>query len=96
MHPDGHYIIKMRTRFDETTTSPNRPKDAPLTPSPREVRLADSTGHEYAPVATAGTPLLTPLKPPTPTSRIWSSIFPKAPLGCGSSSTLHRFGPTAW
>lgn len=62
-HPDGHYIIKLRTRFDETTTSPNRPKDAPLTPSPREVRLVDSTGHEYAPVATAGTPLLTPLKP---------------------------------
>jgi hypothetical protein len=62
-HPDGHYTIKLRTRFDETTTSPNRPKDAPLAPSPREVRLIDSTGHEYAPVATAGTPLLTPLKP---------------------------------
>ena len=61
--PDGHLVITLRTRFDETTTSPNRPKDAPLTPSPREVRLVDSTGHEYAPVATTGTPLLTPLKP---------------------------------
>ena len=61
--PDGHLVITLRTRFDETTTSPNRPKDAPLTPSPREARLVDSTGHEYAPVATTGTPLLTPLKP---------------------------------
>jgi hypothetical protein len=61
--PDGHYVITLRTRFDETTTSPNRPKDAPLTPSPREVRLIDSTGHEYTPLSTHGTPLLTPLKP---------------------------------
>jgi len=57
------YAVTLRTRFDETTTSPTRPKDAPLTPSPREVRLLDDSGHEYTPVATAGTPLLTPLKP---------------------------------
>jgi hypothetical protein len=61
--PDGRTVITLRTRFDETTSSPNRPKDAPLTPSPREVWLVDSGGHEYAPVFTAGTPLLTPLKP---------------------------------
>jgi hypothetical protein len=61
--PDGHLVVTLRTRFDETTTSPNRPKDAPLTPSPREARLIDRTGHEYVPVATAGTPLLTPLQP---------------------------------
>jgi hypothetical protein len=61
--PDGHFVITLRTRFDETTTSPNRPKEAPLAPSPRELRLVDSIGHEYAPVATTGTPLLTPLKP---------------------------------
>ncbi len=61
--PDGHLVVTLRTRFDETTTSPTRPKDAPLTPSPREARLIDSTGHEYIPVATAGTPLLTPLTP---------------------------------
>lgn len=63
MQPADHYVITLRTRFDETTTSPSRPKDATLTPSPREVRLVDSAGHEYAPVSTAGTPLLTPLKP---------------------------------
>ncbi len=61
--PDGHLVVTLRTRFDETTTSPSRPKDAPLTPSPREARLIDNAGHEYAPVATAGTPLLTLLKP---------------------------------
>jgi hypothetical protein len=55
--------VTLRTRFDETTTSPSRPKDAPLTPSPREVRLIDDAGREYAPVTTEGTPLLTPLKP---------------------------------
>jgi hypothetical protein len=58
-----HYVITLRTRFDETSTSPSRPKDAPLTPSPREVRLLDSAGHAYAPVSTRGTPLLTPLTP---------------------------------
>ena len=61
--PDGHLVVTLRTRFDEKTTSPNRPKDAPLTPSPREARLIDSAGREYAPASTAGTPLLTPLKP---------------------------------
>jgi hypothetical protein len=62
-HPDGRYLVTLRTRFDETTTSPSRPKDATLTPSPREERLVDSSGHKYAPVTTAGVPLLTPLKP---------------------------------
>ena len=61
--PDGRYIIRLRTRFDETTTSPNRPKEAPLTPSPRQVSLVDSAGREFAPVIASGTPLQTPLKP---------------------------------
>lgn len=57
------YVVQLRTRFDETTTSPDRPKDAPLTPSPREVRLIDSLGRIYSPVASSGTSLMTPLKP---------------------------------
>jgi hypothetical protein len=61
--PDGRFVVTLRTRFDETTTSPSRPKDAALTPSPREVHLIDSAGREYAPISTQGTPLLTPLKP---------------------------------
>src|SRR6202162_4295702 len=63
MRVDGHSLVTLRTRFDETTTSPSRPKNATLTPSPREVRIVDRTGHEYAPIAAAGTSLLTPLKP---------------------------------
>jgi len=59
----SRYLITLRTRFDQTTTSPTRPRDVPLTPSPREVRLVDSFGREYPPVSTRGTPLLTPLKP---------------------------------
>jgi hypothetical protein len=59
-----HYVVTIRTRFDETTTSPTRPKDAPLTPSPRTVLLIDdSSHHQYRPVAQEGTPLETPLKP---------------------------------
>ena len=58
-----HYVVTIRTRFDETTTSPKRPKDIPLTPSPRTVLLIDANGHQYQPTATEGTPLLTPLKP---------------------------------
>ena len=58
-----HYVVTVRTRFDETTTSPSRPKDTTLTPSPRTVLLVDRSGHEYRPTAEQGTPLLTPLKP---------------------------------
>lgn len=64
--PDGNavdYRVTLRTRFDETTTSPNRPKEAPLTPSPREARLIDSAGREFGPIATSGNPLMTPLTP---------------------------------
>jgi len=57
------YLVTLRTRFDEKTISPSRPKDAPLIPSPREVQLVDRAGHEYAPVSSAGTALMTPLTP---------------------------------
>ncbi len=57
------YVVKLRTRFDETTIGPNRPKDAPLTPSPREVRLIDSLGRIYSPLSSSGTSLMTPLRP---------------------------------
>ena len=56
-------FVTLRTRFDETTTSATRPKEAPLTPSPREVQLIDSGGNSYSPVSSMGTPLMTPLKP---------------------------------
>ena len=59
----GTFVITLRTRFDENSTSPGRSKDATLTPSPREVLLVDRAGREYAPVSVAGTPLSRPLKP---------------------------------
>jgi hypothetical protein len=65
-HPNGEtvdYSVALRTRFDEKTISTSRPKDAPLTPSPREVRIVDSGGHEYAPASVDGTSLMTPLSP---------------------------------
>ena len=79
--PDGHYLVTVRTRFDETTTSPQRPKDAPLTPSPREIHLLDSAGHEYAPDQVQGTPLLTPLKPADSYSTQLEFTIPKAATG---------------
>jgi hypothetical protein len=61
--PASDYLVTLRTRFDETTASPHRPSDAPLTPSPREVRLVDSAGRQYPVIAVSGTPLVTPLTP---------------------------------
>jgi hypothetical protein len=58
-----HYVVSLRTRFDETTVSPQRPKDAPLAPSPLEVRVIDSSGRAYDPASTAGPSLMTPLRP---------------------------------
>jgi hypothetical protein len=55
--------VALRTRFDETTTSPTRPKDAPLTPNPRQVMLLDAQGRTYAPTAMTGTPITRALLP---------------------------------
>jgi len=49
--------VTLRTRFDETTISPQRSKDAPLTPNGRDVQLIDGQGRSFTPVTTAGTPL---------------------------------------
>ncbi len=47
------YVVALRTRFDETTTSPTRPRTAPLRPNPRSVDLIDASGRRY-PVSRAG------------------------------------------
>lgn len=61
--PAGVMVLTLRTRFDETTISDRRPKDASLDPSPRTLRLIDSRGLTYSPESTAGTSLTTPLIP---------------------------------
>jgi hypothetical protein len=55
--------VTVQTRFDENTISTHRPKDAPLTPSPRKVALIDQSGHSYLPSEIEGTPLLKELIP---------------------------------
>ncbi len=79
--PAGRCIITLRTRFDETTTSPSRLKDATLTPPSREVRLIDGAGRPYAPVGTSGTPLVTPLKPADSYTTQFAFDLPKDATG---------------
>jgi hypothetical protein len=55
--------VSVRTRFDEKTISPRRPKDAPLSPSPRVVEVVTLDGRVYPPTSIQGTPLTQPLKP---------------------------------
>jgi hypothetical protein len=57
------YTVTLRTRFDENTISPQRPRDYPLTPAPRTIFLLDEQGRVYSPQAVAGTPLMTGLIP---------------------------------
>ncbi len=56
-------VVPVRTQFDEKTISAGRPKDAPLTPNPRNVVLVDATGTSVAPLAYEGTPLTKELIP---------------------------------
>jgi hypothetical protein len=64
LKPHGRELhITLRTRFDETTTAPWRPRNAPLTPNARQVFLVDSQGHRYSPELLSGTPLNRPLVP---------------------------------
>jgi hypothetical protein len=55
--------VTVRTRFDPSTISPQRPKDAPLTPNARVVYLEDALHRRYQPAAISGTPLVTALTP---------------------------------
>ena len=45
--------VTVKVRFDETTISSRRPRDASLTPNSRYVALVDAQGHQY-PGATDG------------------------------------------
>lgn len=52
---DGHVrqTVTVKVRFDESTISARRPRDASLTPNSRYVALVDAQGHRY-PGSTAG------------------------------------------
>lgn len=55
-------IITIKTRFDETTIAPWRGNGL-LYPNGRALALVDDQGQAYGPVAQAGTPLTTPVRP---------------------------------
>ena len=71
--PGGErWLIVLQTRFDETTISPRRPRDAPVWPAPRRVDLLATDGGRYPPVpgsiegtapGHASTPLTRELRP---------------------------------
>jgi len=51
------YVVTLRTRFDETTISSSRPRNAPLTPGPREAVMVAADGREF-PVSASATAAL--------------------------------------
>jgi hypothetical protein len=61
--PTRALAVTVRTRFDESTISAHRPKDAPLMPNPRKVVLVDGAAHSYAHSGVEGTPLTKELIP---------------------------------
>ncbi|HEX9014268.1 MAG TPA: hypothetical protein VF813_12150, partial [Anaerolineaceae bacterium] len=70
--------VTVRTRFDENTISSHRPKDAPLSPNPREVVLVDPAGRPHLPISTQGSPLGKELVPGQ--AYTTTLIFPVAQL----------------
>jgi hypothetical protein len=54
---ERHLMVMLRTRFDETTISPQRPREAPLSPSPREIVLFDDQHRQFTPESISGTAL---------------------------------------
>jgi hypothetical protein len=48
--PGRVWAVELRTRFDETTISPRRGREAPVWPSPRHVALRDAVGATHEPL----------------------------------------------
>lgn len=55
-------VITVKTRFDETTISPQR-GNGQLYPNSRALTLIDNRGNRYGPASLFGTPFTTPLRP---------------------------------
>ncbi len=55
-------VVTLRSRFDETTISPRR-GNAPLTPNPRAVSLADADGRRFSAEPAGVAALLASLRP---------------------------------
>ena len=79
-HQGDRLLVKLRTRFDETTISARRPKDVPLTPNQRELYLVDEEGGTHAPERVAmrnNPPLSTPLEPGESYETLYVFIVPR-------------------
>lgn len=65
------WLVRLRTRFDETTISARRARDLALSPNPRRVAIVDEEGGVHSAIPTPGgaelaevsTDLTTPLRP---------------------------------
>jgi hypothetical protein len=79
--PSQALAVTVRTRFDESTISSRRPKDAPLTPGPREVVLMDTVGRRHFPMSSQGTSMEKELIPGQ--SYATTLIFPVAQVEPG-------------
>jgi hypothetical protein len=56
-------VVTLKTWFDESTISPQRSREAPLYPNPREVFIADASGRRFPLSAPESMPLSRPLIP---------------------------------
>jgi len=74
-------LITIKTRFDEATISPQRPKDLPLTPNVRDLYLVDSQNTRYDLDESSGRSLSTPLRPGESYTTTLSFQVPKQARG---------------
>lgn len=58
------FVVTLRTRFDEKTIGPRRPKASPLTPNPRRIEVLDADGNTYAPAMEPSDPDTKPMTTP--------------------------------
>jgi len=63
------YVISLKTWFDESTISPMRPREAPLSPDPRRVYILDASGRRFEPSVAGARALEDAGVPSTPLTR---------------------------
>lgn len=77
------WAVRLRTRFDERTISPQRSREAPLWPNPRSLALVGSDGRWYAEsaelaaaLAEPSTPITKELKPGESYTTVLTFVLP--------------------
>jgi hypothetical protein len=94
-----YYVVTIRSRFDETTTAPWRPRDRPVTPNPLNFTFVDAHGdlissstpaQEAWNAAHGASPSL--FKPLLPGESAQSTFVFDVPPGMGEPRLLASFG----